>query len=86
MNPLTLASSTLFAMLPLTPPCPLPRFPSRYGDIVQLQHVASGAFATVLESAAPFDPECRGVILDKKGFQKWTESAKSVRDCICIRE
>jgi hypothetical protein len=53
---------------------------------VQLQHVASGAFATVLESAAPFDPECRGVILDKKGFQKWTESAKSVRDCICIRE
>jgi hypothetical protein len=41
----------------------------RYGDIVQLQHVKSGAFVTVLESAAPVDPECRGVILNKKGIE-----------------
>jgi hypothetical protein len=39
----------------------------KYGDIVQLQHVKSGAFLSVLESAAPFDPECRGITLDKKG-------------------
>jgi len=47
----------------------------RYGDIVQLQHVKSGAFVTVLESAAPVDPECRGVVLDKKGTCKQTKSS-----------
>jgi hypothetical protein len=39
----------------------------KYGDLVQLQHVKSGAFLSVLESAAPFDPECRGLTLDVKG-------------------
>jgi hypothetical protein len=39
----------------------------KYGDIFQLQHVKSGAFLTVLESAAPFDPECRGLTLSSKG-------------------
>ena len=41
---------------------------------MQLQHVKSGAFVTVLESAAPVDPECRGVVLDKKGIERRQKS------------
>ena len=39
----------------------------RYGDIVQLQHVKSGGFLSVLEAAAPIDPECRAVVIDPMG-------------------
>jgi hypothetical protein len=44
--------------------------PIKYGDAVQLQHVATGAFMSALESAAPRDPECRTIELDEKG-SRW---------------
>lgn len=44
-----------------------PSLTIKYGDMFQLLHVKSGRFVTVLESAAPFDPECRGLTLNEKG-------------------
>ena len=35
----------------------------KYGDSIMLQHVKSGAFISVLDKAAPLDPECRAVHL-----------------------
>jgi hypothetical protein len=39
----------------------------KYGDVIQLQHVSTGGFVSTLESAAPCDPECRGVELNQAG-------------------
>jgi hypothetical protein len=44
-----------------------PALAIKYGDMFQLLHVKSQSFLAVLESAAPYDPECRGLSLDKKG-------------------
>jgi len=39
----------------------------KYGDVIQLQHVSTGGFVSALGSAAPCDPECRGVNLTQTG-------------------
>ena len=38
-----------------------------FGDSIQLQHVKSGFFVTVLDEAAPFDRECRATVLRPDG-------------------
>ena len=39
----------------------------KYGDIIQLQHVQTGAFLLASEAPAPVDAECGGLALDEVG-------------------
>jgi hypothetical protein len=54
---------------------------NRYGAPMMLQHVKSGAFVAVCDTAAHYDTECRGLRLDPKGSRFRPKGAPLRKPC-----